>query len=84
MGTSHVLMNAHAILLLLLLLNFHSSVLILFGSLFNPVQTGRSQPAKYNKIKEMIQDPKDGQQIIRIIASRGNNLHEVETADTET
>uniref|UniRef100_A0A1B0C7D2 Probable RNA-binding protein EIF1AD n=1 Tax=Glossina palpalis gambiensis TaxID=67801 RepID=A0A1B0C7D2_9MUSC len=32
----------------------------------------------------MIQDSKDGQQIVRIIASRGNNLDEVETADTET
>uniref|UniRef100_A0A1B0BQJ9 Probable RNA-binding protein EIF1AD n=1 Tax=Glossina palpalis gambiensis TaxID=67801 RepID=A0A1B0BQJ9_9MUSC len=31
----------------------------------------------------MIQDSKDGQQIVRIIASQGNNLHEVETADTE-
>uniref|UniRef100_A0A1B0BK51 Uncharacterized protein n=1 Tax=Glossina palpalis gambiensis TaxID=67801 RepID=A0A1B0BK51_9MUSC len=39
---------------------------------------------KYDKIKEMIQDPKDGQEIVRIIVSRGNNLHEVETADRET
>uniref|UniRef100_A0A1B0BQN7 Probable RNA-binding protein EIF1AD n=1 Tax=Glossina palpalis gambiensis TaxID=67801 RepID=A0A1B0BQN7_9MUSC len=31
----------------------------------------------------MIQNPKDGQQIVRI-ASRGKNLHEVETADTQT
>uniref|UniRef100_A0A1B0BR46 Uncharacterized protein n=1 Tax=Glossina palpalis gambiensis TaxID=67801 RepID=A0A1B0BR46_9MUSC len=31
----------------------------------------------------MIQDPKDGQQIVRIISSRNNNVHEVETADTE-
>ncbi|XP_037896193.1 probable RNA-binding protein EIF1AD [Glossina fuscipes] len=31
-------------------------------------------------MKEMVQDPKDGQQIVRIIASRGNYLHEVETA----
>ncbi|KAI9576736.1 hypothetical protein GQX74_010718 [Glossina fuscipes] len=31
----------------------------------------------------MIQDPKDGQQIVRIIFSRNNNVHEVETADTE-
>ncbi|KAI9586265.1 probable RNA-binding protein EIF1AD [Glossina fuscipes] len=39
-------------------------------------------------LREMLEDdyelPKDGQQIVRIIASRGNNLHEVETADTET
>ncbi|KAI9578746.1 hypothetical protein GQX74_009320 [Glossina fuscipes] len=42
------------------------------------------QPAKYDKIKEMIQDTKDGQQIVRIIASRGSNLRKVETADTET
>ncbi|KAL9873239.1 putative RNA-binding protein EIF1AD isoform 2-T11 [Glossina fuscipes fuscipes] len=43
-----------------------------------------AQPAKYYKMKEMVQDPKDGQQIVRIIASRGNYLHEVETAGTET
>uniref|UniRef100_A0A1B0C7A8 Uncharacterized protein n=1 Tax=Glossina palpalis gambiensis TaxID=67801 RepID=A0A1B0C7A8_9MUSC len=43
-----------------------------------------TQPEKYDKIKEMIQDPKDGQQIVRIISSRDNNVHEVETADTYT
>ncbi|KAI9577879.1 hypothetical protein GQX74_011066 [Glossina fuscipes] len=31
----------------------------------------------------MIHDPKDGQQIVRIIFSRDNNLHEVEKADSE-
>lgn len=39
-------------------------------------------------LREMLEDdyelPRDGQQIVRIIASRGNNLHEVETAGTET
>uniref|UniRef100_A0A1A9ZPS2 Probable RNA-binding protein EIF1AD n=1 Tax=Glossina pallidipes TaxID=7398 RepID=A0A1A9ZPS2_GLOPL len=39
-------------------------------------------------LREMLEDdyelPRDGQQIVRIIASRGNNLHEVETADMET
>uniref|UniRef100_A0A1A9WXV2 Probable RNA-binding protein EIF1AD n=1 Tax=Glossina brevipalpis TaxID=37001 RepID=A0A1A9WXV2_9MUSC len=39
-------------------------------------------------LREMLEDdyelPKNGQQIVRIVASRGNNLHEVETAETET
>uniref|UniRef100_A0A1B0BT22 Uncharacterized protein n=1 Tax=Glossina palpalis gambiensis TaxID=67801 RepID=A0A1B0BT22_9MUSC len=42
-----------------------------------------AQPVKYYKINEMIHDPKDGQQIVRIIFSRDNNLHEVEKAGTE-
>ncbi|KAI9577987.1 hypothetical protein GQX74_014131 [Glossina fuscipes] len=48
------------------------------------IHVTKAQPAKYDKIKEMIQDPKDGQQIVRIISSRDNNVHEVETADTGT
>lgn len=27
--------------------------------------------------------PKDNQQIVRVVCSRGNNLHEVETANVE-
>ncbi|KAI9578845.1 hypothetical protein GQX74_009663 [Glossina fuscipes] len=63
---------------LMLTLGIHA--LAIQNSLCTPLM---AQPTKYNKAKEMNQDPKDGQQIVRIIASRGNNL-EVETADTES
>uniref|UniRef100_A0A1B0BYP3 Uncharacterized protein n=1 Tax=Glossina palpalis gambiensis TaxID=67801 RepID=A0A1B0BYP3_9MUSC len=63
---------------LMLTLGIHA--LAIQNSLCTPLMV---QPTKYNKAKEMNQDPKDGQQIVRIIDSRGNNL-EVETADTES
>ncbi|XP_061389695.1 probable RNA-binding protein EIF1AD [Musca vetustissima] len=38
-------------------------------------------------LKEMMEDdyelPKDNQQIVRVVCSRGNNLHEVETANVD-
>lgn len=38
-------------------------------------------------LKEMMEDdfelPKENQQIVRVVCSRGNNLHEVETANVD-